>query len=131
MDEVTINWFAVLLAAYSSFVIGGVWYSALFAKKWQKLTGLKEADLKADMGKVFAGSFILSLVMAVNLAIFIGDEGMSFGLMAGFAVGFGWIAAALGINYLFERRSFALFAINAGYNIVAASLMGLIIGTIQ
>lgn len=131
MNDITINWIAVLLAAISSFVIGGLWYSALFVKKWQKLTGLKEADLQVDMGKVFAGSFALSLVMAVNLAFFIGQEGAGFGTIAGFAVGFGWIAAALGINYLFERRSFSLFVINAGYNIVTLTLMGFIIGAVQ
>ena len=83
------------------------------------------------MPKVFIGSFLLSLVMAVNLAYFIGDEGLSFGLFAGLAVGLGWIAAAFGINYLFERRPLSLFIINAGYNIVAAALMGTIIGALQ
>lgn len=130
MDGTTINWLAVLLAALSSFLIGGIWYNALFVKKWQNLTGLKEKDLQKGMGKVFAGSFILSLVMALNLAFFIGAESASFGLFAGFAVGLGWIAAAFGINYLFERRPFALFAINAGYNVVSASVMGLIIGAL-
>lgn len=128
MDAVEINWLAVLLAAFSSFVVGGIWYNALFVKKWQKLVGLKESDMQKDMARVFVGSFLLSLVMAVNLAFFIGNEGTSFGLFAGFAVGLGWIAAAFGINYLFERRPFALFAINAGYNVVSATLMGAIIG---
>ena len=131
MESVQINWLGVLLAALSSFVIGGVWYSALFVKKWQKVTGLKESDLKKGMQKVFIGSFLLSVVMAINLAFFIGDEGAGFGMLAGFAVGFGWIAAALGINYLFERKSFTHFVINAGYNVVTATVMGLIIGSMQ
>ena len=128
MEIVSINWVGVILAATSSFIIGGIWYSALFAKKWQQLVGLKDEELKKGMGRVFVGSFILSLIMAINLTFFIGNETALFGLFAGFAVGFGWIAAAFGINYLFERRSFTLFAINAGYNIVTAALMGLIIG---
>lgn len=128
MESTAINWVAVLLAAASSFMIGGLWYSVLFVKKWQELTGLKEQDLRKDTAKVFAGSFILALIMAINLAFFIGNEGALFGLFAGFAVGFGWIATAFGTNYLFERRSFKLLAINAGYNIVTASVMGLIIG---
>jgi hypothetical protein len=41
------------------------------------------------------------------------------------------VAAALGINYLFERRSLALFAINAGYNVIAFAIMGVIIGAMQ
>ena len=30
--EFAVNWFAVVLAALSMFVIGGLWYSLLFAK---------------------------------------------------------------------------------------------------
>lgn len=131
MESVQINWLGVLLAALSSFLIGGVWYNALFTKKWQQATGLKETELQKGMQRVFIGSFLLSLIMAANLAFFIGDEGATFGLLAGFAVGFGWIAAAFGINYLFERKSFSLYVINAGYNIVTATVMGLIIGAMQ
>lgn len=131
MDSVQINWLGVFIAAVSSFVIGGVWYNVLFVKQWQRLTGLKESDLQKGMPKVFIGSFVLSLIMAVNLAYFIGNEGTAFGLMAGFAVGFGWIAAALGVNYLFERKPVTLYVINAGYNVITATIMGLIIGALQ
>ncbi|MCO4255218.1 DUF1761 domain-containing protein [Pseudarthrobacter sp. HLT1-5] len=37
----------------------------------------------------------------------------------------------MGVNYLFERRSLTLFAINAGYNIVTFTAMGAIIGAMQ
>lgn len=56
------------------------------------------------------------------------DDRGAFGLFAGLAVGLGWIATAFDINYLFERKSMTLFVINAGYNIVAAAVMGVIIG---
>lgn len=128
MESASINWLGVVLAALSSFLIGGLWYSVLFVKPWQKFTGLKEADLAKGMAKVFGTSFVLSLVMAANLAFFIGDNSASFGLFAGFAAGFGWVAMALGVNYAFERKPFGLYAINAGYNVVTMSLMGLIIG---
>ena len=37
-----VNWLAVIAAALSSFVLGGVWYSALFAKVWQREAGLSD-----------------------------------------------------------------------------------------
>ncbi len=129
--DVSINWFGVVLAGLAAFVIGGIWYAALFAKSWQRLVGLSDKELAKGMPKVFFGSFILSLVMALNLAFFIGNEGASFGLFAGLATGFGWIAMALGVNYLFERRSFKLYLINASYNVITLALMGLIIGATQ
>lgn len=126
--ETDINWLAVLLAGGSAFLVGGLWYGLIFAKSWQRLVGLKDEEIAKGTAKVFGGSFILSLIMAVNLAFFIGDSDASFGLFAGLAAGLGWVATALGVNYLFERRSIKLYAINAGYNILTFALMGLIIG---
>ena len=82
-----------------------------------------------NLGKLLVGSLILEIVMAFNLAAFIGpDADWMFGLGAGLAVGFGWIALAFGVNYMFEGKSFKLWLINAGYNTVVFAVMGLIIG---
>jgi hypothetical protein len=129
--ELEINWLGVLLAALATFVVGGLWYSVLFAKVWQREAGVTDEQLKRGTVRVFVGSFLLALVMAVVLAAFIGDGGAGFGMLAGLAAGVAWVAAALGINYLFERRSLTLFAINASYNVVAFTAMGAIIGALQ
>ncbi|NYF18158.1 multisubunit Na+/H+ antiporter MnhB subunit [Microbacterium sp. AK009] len=110
---------------------GGLWYSLLFAKPWQRLAGVDDEQLTTGAVRIFVGSALLAVVMAASLAAFIGAAGPGFGLAAGLAVGVTWVAAALGVNYLFERRSIRLWAINAGYNVVAFTLMGLIIGAIQ
>ncbi len=131
MDLSQINYLAVVVAAIISFVIGGVWYSPImFAKAWMKENGFNEEELKnANMGKIFGSSFILALIISFNLAAFIGPQGdLSFGLFAGFAAGFGWVAMSIGTMYLFERRSFKLFLINAGYQIVTYTIMGGILG---
>lgn len=129
--DININWLAVLLAALASFIVGGLWYSVLFARVWQREAGVTDDQLKRGTTQVFVGSFLLAVVMAVVLAAFIGGGGAAFGALAGLAAGAAWVAAALGVNYLFERRSLTLFAINAGYNIVTFSAMGAIIGALQ
>lgn len=129
--ELSINWLAVLLAALAGFIVGGLWYSVLFAKVWQREAGVTDEQLKHGTVRVFVGSFLLAAVMAVVLAAFIGDGGAGFGALAGLATGAAWVAAALGVNYLFERRSLTLFAINASYNIVTFTAMGAIIGAMQ
>ena len=131
MDMSQINFPAVIVAALSSFLIGGLWYSPiLFAKAWMNEVGLSEEDTKrANMGKLFGGSFILSLIISFNLAAFIGPEAdFSFGLFAGAAAGIGWVAMSFGIVYLFEKRSMKLFLINAGYQAVTYTVMGGILG---
>ena len=35
-----VNWIAVIAAAVSAFVMGGLWYGPLFGKKWMALVGL-------------------------------------------------------------------------------------------
>ena len=126
-----INPLAVLAAATATFVIGGLWYSLLFAKPWQKAAGLSDEDTRRGVARVFIGSALLAIVMAASLAAFIGSEGTVFGLFAGLAAGITWVAAAFGINYLFERRSLQLWLINAGYNVITFGVMGVIIGAMQ
>lgn len=131
MESVNINFIAVLLAATSNFLVGGLWYSVIFANKWQKLSGVTDKQLQSGNAKIFMVSYILSLIMAANLAAFIGSEGLAFGVFAGMAAGFGWVAMAIGINYLFERKPLCLYIINAMYFVASFSIMGLIIGALQ
>lgn len=126
-----LNYWAILVSALSTFLIGGLWYSpAAFGKVWMKENGFSEDDMKkGNMAKIFSLAFLLGLIAAINLAMFMGPEAdLSFGAFAGFAAGAGWVATFVGTHYLFERRSFKLFLINAGYSIVALTIMGIIIG---
>ncbi len=131
MDLSTLNYFAIFVAALSTFLIGGLWYSPiLFAKSWMVENGFSEEELKgANMGKIFGLSFILQLIIAFNLAAFLGGEqDLAWGLMAGALAGIGWVATSFGVTYLFERKSMKLFMINAGYHIVSFIIMGGILG---
>ncbi|HXA39296.1 MAG TPA: DUF1761 domain-containing protein [Phenylobacterium sp.] len=125
-----VNWLAVLAAALSSFVLGGIWYSALFAKAWQAAAGLSDADVAGgNKPLMFAGAFALSLVQSAVFALFLGpNPAPMLGVGAGFAAGLCWVAAAFGITYLFERRSLKLFAINGGYATLQFTAIGAILG---
>lgn len=128
--DTPLNVWAVLVAALSTFLIGGLWYSpALFGKRWMRENGFTEESLKGgNMAKIFGLTLLLSLIAAVNLAMFIGPENdPAVGAWWGFLAGFGWVATFIGTHYLFERRSLALFLINAGYSVVALTLMGVIL----
>lgn len=135
MDGSQINIFAVFLAALSSFMLGGLWYSPLlFGKAWMKETGLsEEATKNANMIRTFSFAFIASLVISINLAMFLDmflgpERTLETGLFYGFLAGFGWVAMAFIINDVFEQRSFKLSLINAGYHTIAFTIMGGIIG---
>lgn len=129
--EASVNWLAVIVAALSSFVLGGIWYSPLlFAKAWMKENGFTEEQLKnSNMAKIFGLTFVLSFVIAVNLAFFFGNETTwTQGMLYGGLAGFGWVAMSLGTIYLFERKSFKLWLIHAGYHTCQFIIMGAILG---
>jgi Protein of unknown function (DUF1761) len=62
------------------------------------------------------------------LVLFLGPERDAMtGVSAGFMAGLFWVASAMGITYLFERKTIRLFMINAGYHVITFTIMGLIL----
>jgi hypothetical protein len=122
------NIWAVLLAAVSSFLVGGLWYSpALFGRVWNTENGGEKTA--AHPAKVFGISFIFSLVAAASFAAWLGAAAsLEASLKAAGLAGFGFVAASFGINYQFAQRSFKLWLIDGGYHTVQFLLFGLILG---
>ena len=69
----TLNIWAILAAAVSAFLLGGLWYSGLFAGMWKRANGFADNRPPAWPGKTFGISFVLSLIMAFDLAMFLND----------------------------------------------------------
>jgi len=131
MDASTINWLAVIAASLTGFVIGGIWYGPLFGKAWMKETGTTEEDIKeSNMAKTYGITWVLTLIIAVNLGFFFNDPSIAAaeGALYGFFTGFGFIAMGIAVNALFEGKSIKYILINGGYWTVMVTLMGLIIG---
>jgi hypothetical protein len=127
----TLNIWAVIVAAISTFVVGWMWYGPLFGKQWMSLVGLTEEKIReGNMVKIFGLAFIFELVMAYNLAMFLNDASIDWkmGALYGFLTGFGWIFLAIGVQSLFERRSWKYIFINGGYWAVSFTVMGIILG---
>ena len=125
-----VNWLAVLAAAISAFLLGGLWYSpALFGKAWQRGAGLTDEQLKGgNPAKIYGGAFAFSLVAAATFAMFLGKVPAATATAYGLCAGLTWVAASFGINYLFERRPFGLLLVNGGYHTLQFTLYGLILG---
>ena len=131
MNMATLNWWAILVAALSSFLIGGLWFSpALFGKLWKKANGFGPKDPPPAGPAGFAISFVLSLVMAFNLAMFLNDPktNTAWGATAGFLAGFGWVFMGIAMVCQFEKRPWSYVFVNGGYLTVALVVMGAILG---
>lgn len=132
MNISTLNWLALITAAASNFLIGGLWYSPLlFGKIWMKENSFTDRDLKkGNMLKIFGLAFLFSIVMSFNLAMFLNnaDTTTSWGAIAGFFAGFGWVAMSIFIIGQFERKSTKYMLIHGAYVSISFVVMGLIIG---
>ncbi len=126
-----VDWIASIVAAFSAFVLGGIWYSpVLFAKAWQHDTGLSDEQLAAaNKGKILGLSFILSLLAAIVFSMFLGpDPSLAFGVGAGASAGIFWVAGSFGVNYLFELKPLRLWLINGSYHALQFVIYGLVFG---
>jgi hypothetical protein len=131
MNPQSLNPWAILIAALSAFLLGGLWYSPfLLGALWRKANRFGADEPAPPTAGMFAISFVLSLVMAFNLAMFLNDPKttLTWGATAGLLAGFGWAAMGIGIVALFERRPASYALVNGGYLTVALVIMGAILG---
>jgi len=126
----SLNWLAILVAAASGFVIGGLWYGPLFQKPWMRLSGMtKEKGAQGNIALTFGGAYLLNLIAAAGIALLTGPQaGWLAGLHTGAFAALFFVATALGVIYLFERRPLGLWCINAAYQVVNFAAMGAIVG---
>lgn len=131
MDFSLINWLAVAVAGISSFAVGGIWYApAVFGKAWMTDSKLSQDEInQGNKSKIFGFTAAFSILMAVNLAMFLADAktNVSWGATAGFLAGI-WTFCAIAIHSLFELKPWRHIFINGGYSVVSLTLMGAIIG---
>ena len=125
-----VNPWAVLVAALSAFVLGGLWYGPLFLRPWLRANGLDpDAPQPArHPARTFGVAILLSVVAAVAMALALpAGIGALHGAGLGALVGLLFVATSFGINYAFAGRALALWLIDGGYHVVQFALYGAIL----
>jgi Protein of unknown function (DUF1761) len=122
-----VNLLAVVLGAVAFFVVGMIWYTVLFGKAWQKAAGITEEQMSgSNMPLIFGLSFLFELLIATMLGHTFARTDPSDNAKMMIAIGFGAcvMVPAIGINYLYLRKTAAHFFIDAGHFIVGMAAMG-------
>jgi hypothetical protein len=125
-----INIWAALVAAVSSFALGGLWYSPLmFYKLWNREAGRSESTPAGPHpARVFGVAFVFSLIAAFTFAWWLGpDPELRPALINGLAAGACFVGASFGINYQFANRTFLLWLIDAGYHTLQFVLFAVVL----
>jgi len=135
MDFAGINHVAVLVAAVTSFVFGGIWYG-VFSNPWMAAVGKTEDEIK-NSGQslpVLLGLTLIALaVMAFVLAGLIGHLGSGQvtawnGLLSGAFAWLGFVATTLVVNHGYQGAKGALTLIDGAHWLGVLLIQGAIIG---
>ena len=137
--ELKINFIAVAVCVLLSFILGFVWYAAIFTKPWTKEMGYDpnmrpdKTQMMKGMAVSVIGNFLFVWMLAFYLAgwkyIPNSDQmgTMSFAVNSALSVWLGFFVPVHLSKIVWEKHSWKLFFINSGYNLVSAILVALIL----
>ena len=137
LDFSQINWLAVLVAAFVTFMLGGAWYTALFGKTWREAHGfsdevIKQAQARMNPAQFFGGMFICYLIVALGMAIvqqWCGVGTLAAGASLGFTIGLVIVTPIVFTNHLPSMVKTPGFLIDAAYSLIYCTLIGAILGS--
>jgi hypothetical protein len=126
------NYPAVIVAAIAYWILGAVWYGVLFSKPWMALEHMTIEQAQSINPVIpYIVSFLLELLVAYSVAqlcIWRNADTVGRGASVGVLVWIGFVGPIAFMNYMFEMRPKALFAINEFYPLAGLVLMGAILG---
>jgi hypothetical protein len=127
-----LNWLHILVAAIAYFVLGAIWYSALFQKKWVAYhqVQMNAPDAKKGVAAIMIGSFIWMFIISFALAVLVyrlnlnnAMSGTKLGLFTGLCLS----AAAISITYLYLKKPAGLHLIDGLYHIAGQIIAAIIL----
>ncbi len=151
------NYYASLVAALSTFLVGFIWYNPkVFGTIWMQESGITEEKAKqGNMAKIFGLTFIFSLIISFFMPTIVihqinvlqvvngdahneayiafmnvvGNNHRSFGhgALHGAITGFMLVLPLISINGLFEQKSWKHILITGGYWVVSLTIIGAIV----
>lgn len=136
--QIPINYYAVAGAALANMIVGMLWYGPVFGKQWRGLMGFTEADMRnmpLTAAQAITGGAVTALIMSYILAAeaqawsaFMGESGtLFFASMLAFWPWLGFVMPIQAGSWLWEGKSFKLFAFNATESLVAMLAMALVL----
>ncbi len=127
------NLLAILVAAIAGFLFETIWY-AFFLNAWLKGIGHNRQWLESTGASLWlqCGTALLAAaLLAATLSAFTqltGEQTAWRGIKMAATLWAGCVLTTYATEYVFEVRSYAIFAINTGFWLIGMVLMGAIVG---
>jgi hypothetical protein len=142
MPDIQTNYLALLIATVAGFFLSFVWYTPLFGKAWAKEMGFDPnekppaAAMIRSLLLTVAGVFLIVFVLSSNIAAWTPSSWgsavtplpkYSQAFQAAFFTWIGYFVSNLLMGVAWEKRSWKLFAIDAGYYLALLLVVAFII----
>ena len=125
----SMNYLAVLVSAIVLFVLGGVWFSLIFANPWRRMMGVTDPQMSPGAA-LFVQFFICAVFTSWAMAAVLSHAGpMEAGRATGLAI-ICWLGFAGATSYATAKagkKPVALWAIESGYNLVSFIIAAVIL----
>jgi hypothetical protein len=128
-----VNYFAVVVGAVVYWLLGALWYGALFGKQWTALMGMtmEQAQQEGQAMAPYIVALACNVVIAYVLALVCHASGATTvgkGASTGVLMWLGFVGTTTLTTYQFDHRPLELWVINYGYALVGMMIMGGILG---
>jgi hypothetical protein len=124
-----VSYLWIVIAAVVMWLLGALWYGLIFKKSWHKMV-FAEGEKPKSTVFAMAASLIACLLLSFVLAHVIemaGTKMFTDGFKMGVICWLGFMAPPLFAQHIWEGRRANLFAINAGYWLLAMAVAGAIL----
>lgn len=135
--EISVNYWAIIVGAILSMVIGAIWYGPIFGKKWMEIVGVDPNDKEtlAKMQKsampMYIVQFVLTLFQILVLAHLIADTKLVGGLERSLWIWAAFIIPTLAGAVMWTNDSgrikWSRFLIQGGYQLIIFIVFGLLL----
>lgn len=126
----------ILIATIGAFLLGFLWYTALFGKVWQQETGVTDEQAQSGIAITHGLAFLMMFIIlfGVNFVIDLHkpeDQTAMHGAFHGVLSAAMFCVPAVAINYLYQKKSLKLFLIDAGYVLAFTAVGGAILAILN
>ncbi len=124
----------IVLGAMLYWVLGALWYSALFGGVWA--AGLAAQGIqvpeptRARLTGKLVQTFFANVVTAAAVAALCGmaaSTSVGSGLLLGVVAGIGVAATSLAVAYTWESKPMKVFAVDASYHVLGTTICAVVV----
>ena len=126
----------LVLAALAAFLLGFAWYTALFGKAWQSLTGITDEEAQSGVAVTHGTAFLMMIIIAFGINYVVNlhpveEQTFVHGAFHGALSCLLYALPLVIVHYMYQRKPFKLILIDGGYALAFFALIGGVLAALK